>query len=278
MPLEKADFTGTRATMLATLYGRALHSRSANPVLHDPYAEEAVRRIDHDFDSTGLRGDDALSIAIRGRAFDDLTAERLAANPDVTVLHLGCGLDSRGRRLDPPPSVEWYDVDFPEVIELRNRIYPGREHHHTIASSVTAPDLLRDVPADKPALVIAEGLTMYLEPAEGIALLRRITEHFPSGHLICDVHSPLAVRWAVVNRVVRAAKARLTWGVRSGAELERAVPGLLLDRQRTFFDLPGLDRLEPAYRTLVRALGKIPAFRDLALILSMHFDRTSPTR
>lgn len=273
MPLEKADFTGARATMLATLYGRALHSRSADPVLRDPYAEEAVRRIDHDFGSTGLRGEDALSIALRGRAFDDLTAERLAANPDVTVLHLGCGLDSRGQRLDPPPSVEWYDVDFPEVIELRNRIYPERAHHHTIASSVTAPDLLRDVPKDKPALVVAEGLTMYLEPAEGAALLRRITEHFPSGHLICDVQSPLAVRWAhLINGAVRAANARLTWGVRSGAELERAVPGLVLDRELTFFELPGLDRLNPAYRTFVKALGKIPAFRKLALVLTMHFN------
>ena len=54
MDRERADFTGAPATMLATLYGRALHSRTANPVLHDPYAEEAVRRIDHDFAATGL--------------------------------------------------------------------------------------------------------------------------------------------------------------------------------------------------------------------------------
>lgn len=273
MTREKADLTGPQATMLATLYGRALHSRTDNPVLHDPYAEEAVERIDHDFSTTGLRGEDALSIALRGRKFDDLTADRLTADPEVTVLHLGCGLDSRGQRLAPPPSVEWYDVDFPDVIDLRRRIYPEREHHHTIGSSVTAPDLLHGIPNDKPVLVVAEGLTMYLEEADGIALLRRITEHFPSGHLICDVQSPLAVRWAhLLNGAVRAANARLKWGVRSGAELERAVPGLVLDEEMTFFDIPGLDRLTPTYRTFVQALGKIPAFRKLALILTMHFN------
>lgn len=272
MNREKADFTGARATMLATLYGRALHSRTANPVLHDPYAEEAVRRIDHDFDATGLRRNDALSVALRGRLFDDLTAVRLAANPDVTVLHLGCGLDSRGQRLDPPPSTEWYDVDFPEVIDLRERIYPARAHHHALGTSVTSPDLLRDVPGDRPALVVAEGLLMYLTEADGTALLRRITEHFPSGHLICDVQSPLATRWAhLLNGAVRAAGARLTWGVRGGAELERAVPGLVLDEERTFFDIPGLERLAPAYRALVRGMGKVPAFRRMALVLTMHF-------
>ncbi|MFR9731479.1 class I SAM-dependent methyltransferase [Saccharopolyspora sp. MS10] len=272
MALEKADFTGTRATMLATLHGRALHSRTANPVLRDPYAEEAVRRIDHDFGSTGLRRNDPLAIAVRGRVFDDLTAARLAADPEVTVLHLGCGLDSRVQRLDPPPSVEWYDVDFPEVIELRNRIYPERAHHHTIGSSVTAPDLLRAFPADRPALVVAEGLTMYLRPAEGVALLRRITERFPRGHLIFDVQSPLATRWAhLFNGAVRAAGARLTWGVRGGRELERAVPGLVLDQEHTFFDVPELDRLHPFYRALVRGMGRVPALRDLALVLTMHF-------
>ncbi|GAB2649830.1 class I SAM-dependent methyltransferase [Saccharopolyspora gloriosae] len=273
MTREKADFTGARATMLATLYGRALHSRTENPVLHDPYAEEAVARIDHDFSTTGLRGGDALSIALRGRTFDDLTAARLAADPEVTVLHLGCGLDSRGQRLAPPPSVEWYDIDFPEVIDLRDRIYPAREHHHTIGSPVTAPDLLDGIPNDKPALVVAEGLVMYLEEAEGVALLRRITEHFPGGHLVFDVQSPLAVRWAHrLNGAVRAADARLKWGVRSGTELERAVPGLFLDEEMTFFDIPGLERLTPTNRALVHTLGKIPTFRKQALILTMHFN------
>ncbi|MEU6129306.1 class I SAM-dependent methyltransferase [Saccharopolyspora sp. NPDC047091] len=272
MDRERADLTGAPATMLATLYGRALHSRTANPVLHDPYAEEAVRRIDHDFAATGLRGNDALSVALRGRLFDDLTAVRLAANPDVVVLHLGCGLDSRGRRLDPPPSVEWYDIDLPEVIDLRERIYPARPHHHVLGASVTAPDLLDGIPGDRPVLVVAEGLLMYLTEADGTALLRRITEHFPAGHLICDVQSPLATRWAhLLNGAVRAAGARLTWGVRGGAELERAVPGLVLDEERTFFDVPGLERVHPAYRALLRGMGGIPALRRLALILTMHF-------
>lgn len=273
MERERADLTGAPATMLATLYGRALHSRSADPILHDPYAEEAVRRIDHDFSKTGVRGNDPLSIALRGSLFDRLAADRIAAHPEVTVLHLGCGLDSRGLRLDLPPSVEWYDVDFPEVIDLRRKLYEQPERHHTIASSVTDPALFDSIPGDRRVLVVAEGLTMYLDPQEGLALLRRITERFPAGDLICDVQGELAVRFAnVLNSPVRAANAKLRWAIGSGAELVNAVPGLALDEELTFFEVPGLERLPASYRALVRAMGHIPALRRMALILRMHFD------
>ena len=63
------------------------------------------------------------------------------------MLHLGCGLDSRFFRLDPGPGVEWYDVDYPDVAELRRQLYPGREHYHVVAASVTDPAWLADVPA-----------------------------------------------------------------------------------------------------------------------------------
>lgn len=273
MEREKVDLTGAPATMLATLYGRAVHSRTADPILRDPYAEEAVRRIDHDFSRVGLRRGDALSIALRANVFDRLTADRIAAHPEVTVLHLGCGLDSRGQRLDLPPGVEWYDIDFPEVVELRRRIYDEPEHHRTIASSVTDPALLDAIPADRRVLVVAEGLTMYLDAAEGFALLERITERFPGGELICDVMSPLAVRLAgALNSPVRAAGAQLHWGIRSGAELVNAVPRLSLDQELSYYEVPGLERLDRAQQAVVRLLGTVPALRRISLILRMHFD------
>ncbi|GAA2848207.1 hypothetical protein GCM10020220_042160 [Nonomuraea rubra] len=55
------------------------------------------------------------------------------------VLHLGCGLDARVYRIDPPATVDWYDLDYPTVIELRERFLPPREHYTLIASSVTDP-------------------------------------------------------------------------------------------------------------------------------------------
>ena len=63
--MEKVRLSGEKATMLATLYGRALDAASPSPILGDTTALEAVRSIDTDFSKTGLRRGDASSWWLR---------------------------------------------------------------------------------------------------------------------------------------------------------------------------------------------------------------------
>lgn len=135
------------------------------------------------------------------------------------------------------------------------------------------PALLDGIPGDRPVLVVAEGLLMYLTEQDGPAVLRRIPEHFTGGELVCDVRSRLATRLSTLpNGAVRAAGARLAWGIDSGSELARAVPGLVLDEEVTFFEIPGIERLHPLHQTASRAMAHLRAFRRMALLLRMHFD------
>ena len=60
-----------------------------------------------------------------------------------------------------------------------------------IGSSVTEPGWLDEIPVDRPVLVVAEGLVMYLSEKEVIALFSKITEKFPSGQFIFDAYSRL---------------------------------------------------------------------------------------
>ncbi|MDO8873008.1 MAG: class I SAM-dependent methyltransferase [Methanoregula sp.] len=121
---------------------------------------------------------------MRAKQLDQWTREFLTANPDSTVLNLGCGLDSRILRIDPPASVRWYDIDLPDVIELRRQLYPVRHDYVMIGSSVTEPGWLDGIPADRPVLVVAEGLLQYLSEKDVTALFCRITEKFPKGQFI----------------------------------------------------------------------------------------------
>src|SRR6185437_2330080 len=82
------------------LYPKAMQSKLTNPVLPDPWAEEALRRIDYDFDKLygkltwSFFGHTAcVTIASRAATFDMLTRRFLDEHPDVTAVHLGCGLD-----------------------------------------------------------------------------------------------------------------------------------------------------------------------------------------
>ncbi|MGH3913890.1 MAG: hypothetical protein ACRDTC_10840 [Pseudonocardiaceae bacterium] len=68
--MSKVHLTGERATLLATLYGRALDAESPASLLHDTMARDIVRQIDFDFTTTGLRRGDSVAVAIRTRHLD----------------------------------------------------------------------------------------------------------------------------------------------------------------------------------------------------------------
>jgi O-methyltransferase involved in polyketide biosynthesis len=180
------------------------------------------------------------------------------------VLHLGCGLDARAFRLNPGAEVEWYDVDYPEVADLRGRLYPARDHYHVIPASVTDPAWLAEIPADRPTLMIGEGLTMYLTEADGVALLRRIVETFPSGELQFDAFNRLGIKSQWLNAVVRRSGATLHWGVDEPDDITAAVPGLRLLSWMSPFDSPTFQSVAWYYRAMAGVMALVPSWRYLA--------------
>jgi len=259
--------------MLGTLYGRALESRSAHPILSDPQAERVVQLIDYDFGKLGMSPVMATSVALRARQFDTWTAAFLAQHPEAVVLHLGCGLDSRVFRVDPPPTVSWFDVDYPEVIDLRQRLYPPRDGYAMIGSSVLEPHWIDQVPWKRPALIVAEGLSMYLPEHEGTRLFERMVSHFPTGELAFDTFSRVAVRLGKLNPVVRRTGATLRWGLDDPRELERAIPRLRVVEDLRAYDLvgPGVDKLPHSYRITLWLMRRIPAMANLGRLLRYRF-------
>lgn len=58
-------------------------------------------------------------------------------------------------RCAPPPGVDWYDIDFPEVVDLRAECLPGPSH--LVGADLTSTDWITAVPGDRPAMIVAEG-------------------------------------------------------------------------------------------------------------------------
>ena len=258
------DLSGAPQTMLATFYAKALDADLEKPILGDRWARDIVDRIDYDWTKTSITARTSPAVTTRSAHFDEWARQFLAVNPEAVVLHLGCGLDSRYYRLDPGPGVEWYDVDYPDVAELRTQLFPAREHCHVVAASVTDPAWLADVPADRPTLMIGEGLTMYLTEQDGVALLRRIVEHAPSGELQFDAFNRLGIKSQWTNTVVRRSGATLHWGIDGPDAIVKAVPGVRLLAWVSALESADFALVPWYYRATLNLMRLAPVLRYMA--------------
>jgi O-methyltransferase involved in polyketide biosynthesis len=255
------DLSGAAQTMLATLYLKALDADFDRPVLGDRYAKEAVTRLDYDFREIGITGRWAPLITVRTAQYDLWARQFLAVHPQCTVVHLGCGLDSRVFRLDPGRGVRWYDVDYPEVIALRHKVFPSRPQYHLIAASATDPAWLNRIPTDYPVLLLAEGISMYLTERDGVALLRRIVDRFPSGELQIDFYNRLAIKSQKMHTLVRKTGSTLYWAVNSPQDILSRVPGVRLLIAVAFFDASTFDAASAGFHLAKRLFRVVPPVR-----------------
>lgn len=258
------NLSGAPQTMLATLYAKALDADLAQPILGDRFAKEIVDRIDYDWKMTSITATNSPAVTMRSAHFDGWVRQFLAVHPDAVVLHLGCGLDARFFRLAPGPGVEWYDIDYPDVAQLRRQLYPTRDHCHVIAASVTDPNWFAEIPRGRPTLMIGEGLTMYLTEPDGIALLRRVVDHAPSGELQFDAFNRWGIKSQRINKVVRRAGATLYWGIDGPDDIITAVPGVRLLLWISAIDSDAFDRVPWYYRWTLTAMRRLPVLRDMS--------------
>ncbi|GAA4532610.1 class I SAM-dependent methyltransferase [Mycobacterium paraffinicum] len=260
----RVDLEGPPQTMLATLYAKAIDADLPNPILGDRYAREVVERIDYDWTKTTITARNSSSVTTRAAHFDIWARQFLDAHPSAVVLHLGGGLDGRYFRLQPSPQVEWYDVDYPDVAELRTRLYPAAPHCHVVAASVTDPAWLAEIPDDRPALMLGEGLTMYLREQDGIALLRRVVDRFEHGELQFDAFNRTGIKSQWMNAVVRRSGSKLSWGIDGPDEILRAVHGTRLISWVRWYESETFERLPRVYHVMGRAMSLLPAVANMS--------------
>lgn len=270
MTNDKIKFTKEKETMLMTLSGRAIQSQWKNPILRDPWAEEAMRHIDYDLSKqlTGVaswrmwKDIGPTIIATRAATFDLLTTRFLTDHPDATVLHVGCGMDSRVFRINPPAGVQWFDVDYPDVIALRHQLFPERNAaYHIIGAQLDDLRWMDDVPRDKPGLLIAEGVLMYLSEAEVKALLNAVVDHFPGGQMIFDVVHPFILKRAGSN--VGGTGATYKWSLDDPQDIKQLEPKLELLKEFRMHELVGFSRFARWVHALFHAQEVSPTLRRM---------------
>ena len=243
------------ATSLITLYCRAIESRSVNPVLYDPKSVEIAAELDpvlsrseNPLERNLAEGslDPVLvkQIARRAKRYDKYVVDFLENSPEGVVVNIGCGLDSRFLRTDNG-RMYFYDLDLPEVIDLRKRFFGETGRYRMIASSVLDYGWMSVVSAHKgPFMFMAEGVFMYLEAGDVKSLVLTLREEFPGSELVCEVFSSSwlkGLRGKMIGyktgRQLHFGKdAVFRSGIRDSREMEEWHPGIRLLDEWSYFD------------------------------------------
>ncbi len=247
--MGKITLTQEKETLLIPLYGKAMDYQAKNSLLGDKKAAEIVSRIDYDFSRLNIQNKTNLMMCMRAGMLDDITKEYLGTQKNSLVLHLGCGLDSRCIRAGQKAAA-WYDVDFPEVIEIRKAFFAETKTYHLVGSSVTQAGWIETIPNSfENVLVIAEGLMMYLKEAEIKTLISRLKSRFSSFEMVMDVYSRLTAKSAKNHPSIKKTGVNEFWGMDDPKTLETWNLGMA--HQRTvYFTEYNLERLKPADRRI----------------------------
>jgi O-methyltransferase involved in polyketide biosynthesis len=267
MRKEKAKLTGVPETMLIPIRARYLESKKANGIISDPKSIEILDQIAYNFSgkkevSKGTQ----IGVSIRTEILDEQTNRFLAEHPGAVVVNLGCGLDTRFHRLDNG-SVQWFDLDVPEAIELRKKFFDETDRFKLVPKSVTDFSWLEIIPKDKPLLFVAEGVLMYFTEDEVKELLGKIGSTFPASEMLFEAMSPWIAKRTDKHPDVNKYDAQFKWGIKTGAELEGWKQGISFIEEWHYVGRHTDDR----FPFILRLLALIPAFRKGMKIVHIRF-------
>lgn len=251
---EKITLTGVPETMLQTVYARARES-AGRGAIRDETAEQIIGSLDYDFSlaekDTAMRS----GVIARTIVLDRLVGAWLGRHPGTVVVNLACGLDTRCYRMKGYQ--HWYNLDLPETIAVRQRLLPESGAISQLAMSAMDDWGAAIRETDAPALVIIEGLTMYLSEADVRRIFEVIAARLPKAEVFVETMNP-AVAKRFKERSIEGSHAKFTWGVKHGRALAALLPGFRFVEEHSLTE--GMAVFAPVYKLL----DKLPAVRNIS--------------
>ena len=195
----KIEKNTVQETLIIPLYSRKLCSELYPSIYRDETAVRLIDKIDYDFSdaaksSRGLmQRFGSLEVAMRQNDLAFEVRDYLKAHPKAAVVNLGCGLDGTGRACDNG-SCKIYNLDYPDVIAVRNELLPAGEREENIPCDLNDTEWFTKIDASNGAIFFASGVFYYFLTEQVKALVQKTADAFPGGVLVFDAANRTAVR------------------------------------------------------------------------------------
>ena len=211
MKKYKIEKNTVQETLVIPLYGRWLCSQRYPHLFQDQNAVELMERIDYDFSelerkSAGLMQEfGAMETAMRQKNMEWEVKNYLLSHPNAAVINLGCGLDCTGRVCDNG-RCKIYNIDLPDVINVRDRLLPAGEREKNLALDLNDPAWMAVIDSDPVdgTVLFAAGVFYYFQTEAVRAMVAAMSRRFPGGRLAFDAAGKTAVKLMLKTWVKQA--------------------------------------------------------------------------
>ena len=226
------QFGDIQETALIPLAIKASETARPNARIKDLKAKEII-------DSLGVdvsKFDPFLShegVVARTILYREKLKELLKAYPDAVCINLGCGFDDKFSQVDNG-SVRWFDVDLPDQIAVRRKVYEDRERCVMLEGNALNGDWTRSIPKADMVIVVMEGVLEYFSKEQVKTCLNMLCDSFPHGYLLAELHSPFLEKNSKHHDAVKNTNATFGWGTKSGREYLALEPRMTLVSETSY--------------------------------------------
>ena len=252
-------------TLLLTAGARYLESIKEDGIIQDPKIVEIFDQLDYTVNPSEISKLTQVAIPVRTQILDAQTNRFVKDYPDGIVVNLGCGLDTRFTRLDNG-SVNWYDLDLPQVMRIRKHFFRENRRYNSIDSDVLDFLWMKKIPKDAPILFIAEGLLMYLPEDKVRALITNIKENFKGSEMLLEAFSPFLANNKKLHKDFRKRQVGFIWGIESGKEINNWFDNNVFVEEWFYFD-----KYRNKWPLHFRIASLIPKMRKVVKIIHLKF-------
>jgi O-methyltransferase involved in polyketide biosynthesis len=199
----KVKLSGISRSMLNCLWRRAQLSKKYSSLFYDEKAIELVEKIDYN-DLAANEPSEGLElsffsisqhldlpefglITLRARQFDEMAKAYMKERPRASVVNLGAGLDTTFYRVDNG-LIHWYDLDLPEVIDVRRQLLPEPDRVTYIAKSIFDPSWCTDVRhTEEGVFILVGGVLQWFDEPQVKQFFSMLADNFDGGEIVFDV-------------------------------------------------------------------------------------------
>ena len=205
----KIEKNTVQETLVIPLYSRKLCTELYPNLFQDETAVRLIDQIDYDFSETEKKSRSlmqrcgALEVGVRQNDLAFEVRDYLKSHPHASVVNLGCGLDCTGRSCDNG-RCKIYNLDFPNVITVRNELLPAGEREENIPCDLNNTEWFAKIDASGGAVFFASGVFYYFLAEQVKALVQKMADAFPSGVLVFDAANRTAVKMIAKTWLKRA--------------------------------------------------------------------------